>query len=144
MIFELNWNSIVNLHINSIISRNRWWRIKLCDDICDNVQFECDENEKHIFFISLKMMYEKLQRTIFFAMRFRFDLFLQRWKTFDWFYNFDYFNIYYMLRCNENVIAIAVYFKMILIALTTFFFENSNLWLIENLIKQRTDFCELC
>ena len=40
-----NCSSIVDLHMNSMISKNRLWRIELCVDVCDDV-FECNENEK--------------------------------------------------------------------------------------------------
>ena len=88
--------------MNSIISKNRRWRIKLYDDKCNNVQFGCDE---HHFFIPLELMYKNFQRTIFFALRFQIDLFLQRWKALDEFHNLAYFNIYYIMRCIEVVVA---------------------------------------
>ena len=44
--------------------------------IFEFIEHKCDENEKH--FISLNLMCEKLQRTISFASRFRFNSFLQR------------------------------------------------------------------
>ena len=113
--------------MDSIISRNRRWRIELCDDVCGGVQPGCGEGGEHTSLIPLEVVYEKLQRTISFAMRFRFDSFLQRWKALDWFYNFGYFNVYHMLRCNENVIAIAAYSEVVLAALATFLFGNSNL-----------------
>ena len=37
--------------MNLIISKNRSWRIELCD----NIQFECDESEKHTYFIELNV-----------------------------------------------------------------------------------------
>ena len=143
MFFWKNINERSCLHMNSIISKIRRWRIELCADVCDDVfECECDEDEKH--HISLNLMYEKLQRTIIFATVSRLSRILQRWKALAEFYNFDYFNMYHMLRCNENLIAIVVQFDVILIAVVTFLFENSNLWLIEDLIKQRKTLRELC
>ena len=56
---------------------------------------------------SLNLMCEKLQRTIFFASRFRFNSFLQRWKTLVKSHNLIYFNFYHMLRCIEIIIAMS-------------------------------------
>ena len=87
---------------------------------------ECDENEKHL--ISLNLMRKKLQRTIFFASRFRFNSFLQRWKTFIELHNLTYFDFYHTLRCIEITIASNSIFDVILTAsltaITTFLFEN--------------------
>ena len=51
-----NCSSIIDLHIDSIISKIRRWRIELCFDVCNDVQTECDENEKHSpFFIKFNV-----------------------------------------------------------------------------------------
>ena len=71
--------------------------------IFEFIEHKCDENEKH--FISLNLMCEKLQRTIFFASRFRFNSFLQRWKTFVKFHNLIYFDFYHMLRCKVRIVV---------------------------------------
>ena len=34
--------------MNSIISKNRSWRIELCANVCDDVQPDCGEDEKHL------------------------------------------------------------------------------------------------
>ena len=56
-------------------------------------------------------MCEKLQRTIFFASRFRFNSFLQRWKTLVKLHNLIVFNFYHMLRCIEIIIAMSFAFE---------------------------------
>ena len=47
-------------------------------------------------FIPLELVYEKLQRTISFVLRFRFDSFLQRWKALGKLHNLAYFNFYHI------------------------------------------------
>ena len=71
--------------------------------IFELIEHKCDEDEKH--FISLNLMCEKLQRTIFFASRFRFNSFLQRWKTLVKLHNLIYFDFYHMLRCMKITTA---------------------------------------
>ena len=71
--------------------------------IFEFIEHKCDENEKH--FISLNLMCEKLQRTISFASRFRFNSFLQRWKTLVKLHNLTYFDFYHMLRCMKITTA---------------------------------------
>ena len=87
--------------------------------IFEFIEHKCDESEKHL--ISLNLMCEKLQRTIFSAICFRFHSFLQRWKTFDELHNLIYFDFYHMLRCKSRInvkIKIFLKFKSI------FLFEN--------------------
>ena len=52
---DLNCSSIVDLHMNSIISKIRRWRIELCADVCNDVRFDCGEDEEH-HLISMKLM----------------------------------------------------------------------------------------
>ena len=100
---DLNCSPITDLHMDSIISKNRSWRIELCADVCDDVQSDCGEH----LLIPLELMYAKLQRTISFAIDFWFDSFLQRWKALVKLHNLAYFNIYHMLRCCKVVTAVS-------------------------------------
>ena len=86
-----------------------FWMRPLEEKIISNFTSEfighkCGEDEKHL--ISLNLVCEKLQRTIFFAIRFRFDSFLQRWKTLDELHNLIYFDFYHMLRCMKITTAV--------------------------------------
>ena len=54
-------------------------------------------------FISLNLMYEKIQRLIFFTSYFRFNSIMKRLKMFDKFHNLIYFDIYHMLRCKNRI-----------------------------------------
>ena len=90
--------------MNSIISKNRWWRIELCG----GVQSGCDEGGEHL--IPLKLLYLKFQRTITFAPVNRFNSFLQRWKALGLLHSLGYLHFYHMLQC--MVVATAVSFDV--------------------------------
>ena len=104
-------SSVLGLHTDSIIAKNRWWRIELYADVGGGVRFGCGEGGEHLL-IPLELVYEKLQRTISFALRFRFNSLLQRWKALSELHNLAYFNIYHMLRCMVIVTASAVSFDV--------------------------------
>ena len=128
----MNAIEIMTMTLKLLFSHLFWMRF-FQKSIISNFIFEfiehkiikCDKNEKH--FISLNLMWKKFQRTIFFVSRFRFNSFLQCWKTFIEFHNLIYFDFYHTLRCIEITIASSSIFNVILTtnltAITIFFLK---------------------